>query len=160
MTAEPPYDIELTHVFDAQIERVYEAFTDPDQFAEWYGPVGFPVRRDTVELDARVGGSQRFTMVAEADPSMRTAFIGTFTEVVPHHLLASSGSWDGIPGQAETWPSHLRVEFHDETGRTRLVVREGPHPAGTADLGRQAWQMMFANIETQMAASSGRRSDP
>jgi uncharacterized protein YndB with AHSA1/START domain len=131
MTAEPPYDIELTHVFDAQIERVYEAFTDPDQFAEWYGPVGFPVRRDTVELDARVGGSQRFTMVAEADPSMRTAFIGTFTEVVPHHLLASSGSWDGIPGQAETWPSHLRVEFHDETaglGSSYAKARTPPEP--------------------------------
>jgi uncharacterized protein YndB with AHSA1/START domain len=151
MTAEPPYDIELTHVFDAPRERVYEAFTDPDQFAEWYGPVGFPVRRDTVELDARVGGSQRFTMVAEADPSMQTAFIGRFTEVVPNQLLASSGSWDGIPGQAEPWPSHLRVEFHDENGRTRLVVREGPHPAGAADLGRQAWQMMFASIETRLA---------
>ena len=44
MSAEPPYDIELTHVFDAPRERMYEAFTDPDQFAEWYGPVGFPVR--------------------------------------------------------------------------------------------------------------------
>jgi uncharacterized protein YndB with AHSA1/START domain len=61
MTAEPAYDIELTHIFDAPPERVYdEAFTDPDQFAEWYGPVGYPVRRDTVELDARVEGSQRF----------------------------------------------------------------------------------------------------
>jgi hypothetical protein len=28
------------------------------------------------------------------------------------------------------------------------VVREGPHPEGTADLGRQAWQMMFAKLET------------
>jgi uncharacterized protein YndB with AHSA1/START domain len=151
MNAEPPYDIELTHVFDAPRERVYEAFTDPDQFAEWYGPVGFPVRRDTVEVDARVGGSQRFTMVAEADPSMQTAFIGRFTEVVPKQLLASSGTWDGIPGQAEPWPSHLRVEFHDEDVRTRLVVREGPHPAGASDLGRQAWQMMFAKLETLLA---------
>ena len=151
MTAKPPYDIELTRVFDAPRERVYRAFTDPDQFAQWYGPVGFPVRRDTVELDARVGGSQRFTMVAEADPSMRTAFIGSFTEVVASQLLASSGSWDGIPGQEEPWPAHLQVEFGDEDGRTRLVVREGPHPAGTAELGRQAWQMMFAKIETLLA---------
>jgi hypothetical protein len=67
-----PYDIEITRVFDAPPERVYQAFTDPDQFARWYGPVGFPVRRDTVEVDARVGGRQRFEMVGEADPSMRT----------------------------------------------------------------------------------------
>jgi len=57
---EHPYDIEITRVFDAPPERVYQAFTDPDQFARWYGPVGFPVQRDTVEVDARVGGRQRF----------------------------------------------------------------------------------------------------
>lgn len=84
---------------------MYKAFTDPDEFARWYGPVGFPVRRDTVELDARAGGSQRFVMVSEADPSIRTGFTGSFTEVIPNRLLASSGSWDGIPGQKDPWPS-------------------------------------------------------
>lgn len=57
MTEKPHYDIELTRVFDAPRERVYQAFTDSDEFAQWYGPVGFPARRDTVELDARVGSS-------------------------------------------------------------------------------------------------------
>jgi uncharacterized protein YndB with AHSA1/START domain len=128
---EHPYDIEITRVFDAPPERVYQAFTDPDQFARWYGPVGFPVHRDTVEVDARVGGRQRFEMVSEADPSMRTGFDGRFDEVVHNELLPSSGAWDGIPGQGGAWPSNLRVEFHDDDGRTRLVVREGPpaHPA-------------------------------
>jgi uncharacterized protein YndB with AHSA1/START domain len=146
--ADIPYDIELTHTFNAPPKRVFEAFTDPDLFARWYGPEGFPVHRDTVELDARVGGRQGFTMVFDADPSMRTAFDGRFTEVAAYELLASSGTWYGIPGQQEGWPSHLRVEFHDQEGATRLVVREGPHPEGTADLGRQAWQMMFAKLET------------
>jgi uncharacterized protein YndB with AHSA1/START domain len=90
----------------------------------------------TVELDARVGGSQRFVMVSEADASMRTGFTGSFTEVIPNRLLASSGSWDRIPGQEHPWPSHLRVEFHDADGNTRLVLREGPHPAGTAEMGQ------------------------
>jgi uncharacterized protein YndB with AHSA1/START domain len=43
------YDIEVNRALDAPPERVYQAFTDPDQFARWYGPVGFPVHRDTVE---------------------------------------------------------------------------------------------------------------
>jgi uncharacterized protein YndB with AHSA1/START domain len=152
MTEKPPYDIELTRVFNAPRERVYQAFTDSDAFAQWYGPIGFPARRDTVELDARAGGTQRFVMVSEADPSMRTGFNGMFTEVVANQLLASSGSWDGIPGQEDPWPSHLRVEFHDADGKTRLVLREGPHPAGTADMGRQAWEVMFAKLDTLLAA--------
>jgi uncharacterized protein YndB with AHSA1/START domain len=151
MTETPPYDIEITLDFDAPTERVYRAFTNPDEFAEWYGPVGFPVRRETVELDARVGGRQRFAMVSDADPSMRTAFDGRFDEVVQNELLSSSGAWDGIPGQAEPWPSNLRVEFYDHDGKTRLVVREGPHPPGTADLGRQAWEMMLPKLKSLLS---------
>jgi uncharacterized protein YndB with AHSA1/START domain len=142
------YDIEITRLFDAPRKRVYEAFTDPNQFAEWYGPVGFPVERETVELDARVGGRQRFTMVSDDDPTMRTGFDGRFVDVVENTLLSSRGAWTGIPGQAEDWPSNLLVEFSDDDGKTRLVVREGPHPPGTAELGRQAWEMMFAKLES------------
>jgi hypothetical protein len=40
------------------------------------------------------------------------------------------------------------VELHHDDGRTRLVVREGPHPPGTADLGRQAWEMMLPKLES------------
>ena len=87
-----PYDIELTRIFEAPRERLYEVFTDPDQFARWYGPAGFPVPRDTIDLDARVGGPQRFTMVGAADPSMQTTFDGNFTEVVTNQLLASTGN--------------------------------------------------------------------
>ncbi len=143
-----PYDIELSHTLDASPERVYEAFTDPDQFARWYGPDGFPAQRETVEIDARVGGRQRFTMAGDADPSIRTGFDGRFTEVVANEVLTSSGTWHGIPGQEHGWPSNLRVEFDDQNGTTTLVVREGPHPEGTADLGRLSWQMMFAKLET------------
>jgi uncharacterized protein YndB with AHSA1/START domain len=97
MTEAPAYDIETTRVLDAPPERVYEAFTDPAKFAAWYGPVGFPVDRDTVELDARVGGGQRFEMVSDADPSLRTGFDGRFDEVAPNELLSSRGSWHGFP---------------------------------------------------------------
>jgi uncharacterized protein YndB with AHSA1/START domain len=148
MTETPEYDIEITRLFDAPPERVYQAFIEPDQFAEWYGPAEFPVHRDTVELDPRVGGRQRFTMVADADPSMRTGFDGRFVEVVENELLSSSGAWDGIPGLAGPWSSNLRVEFHDDDGKTRVVVREGPHPPGTADMGRQSWEMMLPKLES------------
>ena len=108
MTETEPYDIDLSRVIDAPPARVYQAFVDPDQFAAWYGPTGFPVDRASVELDARVGGMQRFAMVGEADPSMRTAFEGSFVEVIENELLSSSGAWAGIPGQASAWPSNLR----------------------------------------------------
>ena len=147
MTDQPDYDIELTRVLDARPDRVYCAFVDADQFSGWYGPPGFPVPRDTVEIEPRLGGRHRFAMVGADDPSMRSAFDGRFTELVPDRLLASSGTWSGVPGQEGGWESNLRVELHDEDGKTRLQLREGPHPSGTADLGRQAWEMMLPKLE-------------
>jgi hypothetical protein len=44
----------------------------------------------------------------------------------------------------------LRRQTIDD-GRTRLVVREGPHPPGTADLGRQAWEMMLPKLESLLS---------
>ena len=70
MTDTTPYDLEITRTFDAPPERVYRAFADPDEFHRWYGPTGFPVDPQTVEIDARVGGRHRFTMVSDADPSL------------------------------------------------------------------------------------------
>jgi len=40
----------------------------------------------------------------------------------------------------------------NDDGGTRLVVLEGPHPRGTADLGRQAWEMMLSKLETLLGA--------
>jgi Activator of Hsp90 ATPase homolog 1-like protein len=80
---------------------------------------------------------------------MRTRFDGRFAEVVENELLSSRGSWDGIPRQTETRPSNLRVEFHDQESKTRLIVREGR--PGTADLGRQAWETMLPKLESLLS---------
>jgi hypothetical protein len=63
---------------------------------------------------------------------MRSAFDGRFTEVVANQVLACSGGRDGIPGRQDPWASHLWVEFRDNNRKTRLRLREGPHPPATA----------------------------
>jgi uncharacterized protein YndB with AHSA1/START domain len=142
------FDVEMVQVFDAPRQRVYEAFTDPDQFVRWYGPDGFPVDPDTVAIDAHIDGRLQFEMVSDSDPAMRTGTTGHFTRVVTNELLECTQEWTGVPGQAGTWTSRLRVELTDEDGKTRLVLREGPHPPGMADIGRQAWLMMLPKLAT------------
>lgn len=141
------FDIEVIRVIDAPRERVFQAFVDADRLAGWYGPPGFPLVRETIEIDPRVGGAVRFTMASEVDPSMRTGTTGAFTEVVADELLEWTQEWGGVPGQEGTWSNLMRVELSDEGGKTRVVVREGPHPPGTADMGRQAWEMMLPKLD-------------
>ena len=139
-----PYDIELGHTFSSPAARVWAALTEPDQFVRWYGPDGFPVDPVTVEIDARVGGRHRFVMVSEDDPSMRTGFDGSFTEVVPNNRLASSGTWHGIPGQDGGWASNLAVELSEEAGATHLwcarALTPREPPIGSGLLGDDAAQ--------------------
>ncbi len=139
------FDLELTRLFDAPREAVYQAFVDADQISRWYGPPGFPVPRETVEIDPRVGGRLRLAMVNEDDPGIRSALDARFTEIVENEVLACTQVWDGVPG-AGTWTNQLRVELSDHEGGTRLVLREGPHAPGTVELGRQAWNVMLDKL--------------
>jgi uncharacterized protein YndB with AHSA1/START domain len=55
-------DVVSTRVFTAPRERVFEAFSDPRQLAQWWGPKGFT---NTIEkFDLRPGGAWRLTMRA------------------------------------------------------------------------------------------------
>ena len=51
-------EIVLCRVIDAPIEKVFAAWTDPQQITQWFGPEGFSC--DTSECDIREGGHWRF----------------------------------------------------------------------------------------------------
>ncbi len=53
-------EIVSSRVFDAPRERVFNAFSDPDQLAQWWGPKGFT--NTFHEFDMRPGGIWRFVM--------------------------------------------------------------------------------------------------
>src|SRR5215208_3155733 len=53
----------ITRIFDAPRERVFAAWTDPDQVAAWYGPEHFDTPREKVRIEPRVGGRWELTMV-------------------------------------------------------------------------------------------------
>jgi uncharacterized protein YndB with AHSA1/START domain len=52
-------ELHIERVFDAGRELVWKAFTDPDQVSQWFGPVGYSVARESVDMDVGVGGHQR-----------------------------------------------------------------------------------------------------
>jgi uncharacterized protein YndB with AHSA1/START domain len=146
------HELVITRIFDAPRELVYRAFTDPDQLAQWFGPVGFSVPRDSVEIDARVGGRQRFVMVSDEDPSVTSPVDAQFAEVIENELLVGTQEVVGIPGTQGTVTMSLRLEFHDEGGKTRLVLRQGPFTKQIEDMSREGWNSSFTKLDTLLAA--------
>jgi uncharacterized protein YndB with AHSA1/START domain len=143
-------ELVITRVFDAPRQLVWKAFTDPDQLAAWYGPVGWSVPRDTVTVDLRVGGSQRFTMVDDADPARTSPVAAVFTEVVENELLVAYEDLDD-----ETFGKvrlETRIELHDEGGdRTRVVLRQGPFTEEIEGSAREGWTSSFTKLDALLA---------
>lgn len=133
-------ELSLERVFDAPRALVWEAFTDPDQLVQWYGPVGHTVDRDTVQLDAQVGGVRRFGTI-----------VGTIDEFIDGELIVTHADL-GFGRIA------LRLEFHDaDENRTRLVVRHGPFAdEARADTGA-GWASSFTKLDRLLGVTDGGR---
>lgn len=145
-------ELVITRVFDAPPELVYKAFIDPDQLAQWFGPVGFSVPRETVEIDARVGGHQRFVMVSDEDPEVTSPVTARFIEIIENQLLVGVEDSPGGPGD-QTLPNALtvRIEFHDEGGKTRLVLRQDPFTEEMEGMARVGWESSFTKLDDLLA---------
>jgi uncharacterized protein YndB with AHSA1/START domain len=151
VTAQTSYELTISRVFDAPRELVYQAFVDPDQLAQWFGPVGFVVPRDTIAVDARAGGYQRLVMVSADDDSVRSPVDATFTEVVENELIVGEQRAD-IPGVDGVATMTLRLEFHDEPGgKTRLELRQGPFTEQLRANSQVGWMSSFTKLDDVLA---------
>src|SRR3569623_1251109 len=55
-----PNELYLTRTYDAPVKMVWEAWADPEQVAQWWGPRGFTL--NTHSKDMRTGGNWDYTM--------------------------------------------------------------------------------------------------
>ena len=53
-------ELNLSRVYDAPVKAVWEAWTDPEKAAKWWGPRGFTITTHSKEL--KVGGHWHYTM--------------------------------------------------------------------------------------------------
>jgi len=55
-----PNELYITRLYDAQVKTVWDAWTDPQQVAQWWGPRGFTLTTHSKEL--KPGGHWAYTM--------------------------------------------------------------------------------------------------
>jgi uncharacterized protein YndB with AHSA1/START domain len=143
-------EITLSRVFDVPPELVYRAFVDPDQLCLWFGPVGFSVPCESVQIDARPGGFQRFVMVSDEDPARRSTVDATFTDVVENELLDGHQEIEGTRGTRV----RLRLEFRPEGhGKTRLELRQGPFTEELGVVTKTGWDDSFTRLDSLLRRS-------
>ncbi len=106
-------EIRAERIFDAPRERVWRAFTDPAELAQWWGRGN----RVTVErMEVERGGRWRYV---EHAPDGDYGFEGRYREVTPLERLVQTFEWDGMPGYVSVTTTELE-DLGD--GRTRVVT--------------------------------------
>lgn len=108
-------EIGVTRRFDAPARIVFEAWTNPELFAQWWVPksIGVPLR--SCQMDVRTGGSYRLEFGKDAESTW--AFFGKYIEVVPPARLVWTNE-EGENGAIST------VTFVEEGGKTLLTFTE------------------------------------
>jgi uncharacterized protein YndB with AHSA1/START domain len=105
--------IAFTRLLDAPRELVWEVWTDPKHIAQWWGPTGFSISRQKMQV--KPGGVRTFVMHGPDGRDYEN--IITYHEVVkPERLVYSHGA----PGEPEMF--HVTVTFAADGKMTRLVM--------------------------------------
>lgn len=136
-----PTEPSLTMVrrIKAPLARVYEAWTDPDRLALWWGP--HHTRLEEAELDVRVGGVFR-TVLRETNGE-RHEVSGIYTEVVPERRLVFTWAWVSSPERR----SRVTVEFRALPDGSEVTVIHDRFPDDdTATRHRRGWTESFERL--------------
>jgi uncharacterized protein YndB with AHSA1/START domain len=113
-------DLTITRVFDAPRELVFEAWTDPDHLARWFGPTGFTAESVTVKLVE--GGAWRICIRDSADGAEHWAR-GVYHEIKRPERLVFSFAWEepkGTPGH----DTLVTITLDDRGDKTEMTFHQ------------------------------------
>jgi len=150
------------HEFDAPRSLVWQAWTQPDLLARWYGP---NVETIVHEFDLKPGGRWLGEMKWDGNSHYSVA---EFTEVVPEEKLvwlhsSSDAEWNiAANPMMPDWPRFVltTVTFADTAEKTRIRLAWTPHEAtetesecfsGAMEKFGSGWKAGFAIMDGVLA---------
>jgi len=156
-------ELVIARTFDAPRERVWKAWTDPEQAKRWWGPKGFTA--PFIKIDFRVGGKYLFCMRSPEGKDYWST--GVYREIVPPEKFVATDSFADPKGKVvpasyygmdADFPLELlwTVTLEDLGGKTKMTLRHSGFPAGPARTGaEQGWGESFEKLAASLTESSG-----
>jgi len=109
-------ELVVTRTFNAPARLVFEAWTTPELFKQWWVPKSMGMFLRSCEMDVRTGGTYR--LVFGHDVSNPDEFFGRYLEVTPPSRIVWTNDEGGDGGSVTT------VTLEEKDGRTLLVMHE------------------------------------
>lgn len=156
-------EIQVTRVFDAPIEKVWEAWADPAHFKQWAAPTGLTM--EFKRADIRPGGSVSYTMSRDGEVVMHGLAEYKVIEK-PHRIAYVQGHCDEhekkVRGTAMVWPLTMLATFdlaEEGPQRTRVTLTWTPYEFTQEELdtfiqakenATQRWNGSFDKLEAYL----------
>ena len=150
----PDKELLITHLFDAPIGEVFEAWTDPEKLKRWYAPDGCTLAYKSIEV--KQGGQFHYYI---HDPLHGGCWIiGTYLEISQPEKLVftmrftneNGDMTDGLAaGMSAQWPGEIltTVTFESISNQTKATIHETVSEAEARKTGAYlGWIMMFNKL--------------
>jgi uncharacterized protein YndB with AHSA1/START domain len=144
----------IERIFNAPVDLIWQLWTQPEHFKNWYGPNGFSV--PVAQMDVRVGGKRLVCMEMQTpEGSMKMWTVGEYTEIMLNQRLVYTESpadehgnvvSPSAMGMPEGYPAttEVIVQLEDLGGRTKMIMT---HAGVSADSGAGGgWEQAFAKM--------------
>ena len=109
-------ELVVTRTINGPARLVFEAWTKPELFKQWWVPKSLGLTLLSCDMDVRPGG--KYKLVFKHGASEPMAFYGRYTEVTPHSRLVWTNEEGGEDGSVTT------VTFEERGGKTLVVLTE------------------------------------
>ena len=152
--------IKIERTYKARIDEVWDLWTTKEGFESWWGPDGF--RAEVHALDARVGGTLNYSMIADA-PEMVEAMKkmgrpkshethARFSELQRHERLAITSIIDFLPG-VTPYETTMAVELFASGDSVRMVVTLEPlHNEELTKMSEQGFTSQLGKLDKRFGA--------
>lgn len=153
--ADTNHSLTIIRSYDAPLEKVWEAWSDPTQAQEWWGPAG--VTNPTFEWEFKTDGKINVVMLAGPELGQMAGqewpMVGKFREVEHQKKIVfeSSPIMDGQP----IMDTLTAVTFEEQDGKTKLTVQievnnVTPEAAGALAGMEQGWNQQLAKLTNHL----------
>jgi uncharacterized protein YndB with AHSA1/START domain len=139
-----------TRTFDAPAHIVFEAWSRPELFKQWWVPESAGLSLLSCDMEVRTGGTYRLVFRHPAS-DQPVAFFGTYTEVTPNKRIV----WTN---EESDQCAVTTVTFEENAGRTRVTLHELYPTAAALDEALagsvEALPEQFAQLDELLAGGS------
>ena len=146
----------IKRTFAAPVERVYQAWTDPAQMAQWYRP-NTRWYQSLIGIEPVPGGRYDVTMRHSDGDEVR--MVGRYGDVVPNKCLSFTLTWlDDAAGKVETL---VTVEFRAVPEGTELTfTHDRQTDLEAVQSTSEGWTGFMEMLESYLAGKTPLGSTP